>query len=521
MPLTNYVAHALEWFAGYGDREAIIAADRRISYAELGSAVPRFAAALREHGVRPGAAVAMLSGNRPEAIILHLAAHLLGCRTVWMSYFTSLREQADYLHRAEVEVFVYDTAGHADLGRDLMGQGWNGLVLCLGPDGLGPDLLGAGPPAAPFDTSDIVTAPASIFHTGGTTGRPKLVHQEQRFYRSLMTIGTRWLDSGLPVLKHLAIAGFYHIAGHMIDLWMLFSGGTLVLWEGFDIPDLLAVIAREQITSALFTPVQFQNLLDHPALAQADISSLLMVNIGGAALSPSRLRQGIERFGPRLRLVYGLSEAPFITEYRGVTIDPDHPQRLRSCGYVYEFADAQVEVRDGDGKPCPPGQVGEVWTAGPLVMSGYWDQPELTRDVLVDGWLRTGDVGYLESDGYLYLVDRLNDMIVTGAGALNVFTRPIEDALTSHPLVRSAAVLGVPDEAQGEAILACVITEPGAHVAADELRALVTVQVNDFHTPHRVEFVDGLPLTAVGKVDKKALRARYADPAVPARSSDR
>jgi len=520
--VTNYVVGALARFAEYGGREAIVGPDRRLSYADLCRRIPALATVLRAHGVRPGTPIAVLSGNRPETMQLQLAAHLLGCRTAWMSYNTSVREQADYLDRADVEFLVYDTGRHLELAAELLAGDWRGTVLCLGPGGAGPDLLAEVDAAAATGTGDVVTEPESIFHTGGTTGLPKLVHHGHRFFLALMQMGADWLDAGLPSFRYLAQAGFYHVAGQMIDLWMLFTGGTLVLREGLDVPALLDTIARERISSALFTPVQFYGLLDHPALADADLSSLLMVNLGGAAVSPRRLRQGIERFGPTLRPVYGMSEAPFVTEYRNVTVDPDHPRRLESCGYAFEFADSRIEIRDEHGGPCPAGAPGEVWTTGSLVMKGYWDEPELTRETLVDGWIRTGDIGYLEPDGFLYLVDRSKDMIVTGAGANNMYTKPIEDALTGHALVRAASVIGVPDEAVGEAILACVVTEPGAQVGADELRALVTREVSGLHAPHRVEFVDSLPVTGFGKVDKKALRVRYgAGPNLPADSAVR
>jgi fatty-acyl-CoA synthase len=508
-PVTNYVAAALIRFAEYGEREAITTADRRLTYADLCRQVPALAAVLREHGVRPGGAIAILSGNRPETMLVQLAAHLLGCRTAWLSYNTSVREQADYLERADVEFFIYDTSRHLELATELLAGSWRGTVLCLGPGGAGPDVLASVDAAGECYTGDVVSEPESIFHTGGTTGRPKLVHHGHGFFSALLGMASDWLDSGLPAFRYLAQTGFYHVAGQMIDLWMLFVGGTLVLREGMEIPALLEVIAEERISSALFTPVQFYSLLDHPALADADLSSLLMVNIGGAAVSPRRLREGVERFGPTLRPVYGMSEAPFVTEYRNVTLDPEHPQRLRSCGYVFEFADSRIEIRDGDGRPCPDGVPGEVWTTGSLLMKGYWGEPELTRETLVDGWIRTGDIGYLEPDGFLYLVDRSKDMIVTGAGANNIFTKPIEDALTSHPLVRAASVVGVQDESKGEAILACVVAEPGARLSADELRALVARELGGAYVPHRVEFVDVLPVTGFGKVDKKALRVRY------------
>ncbi|WP_225448235.1 AMP-binding protein [Streptacidiphilus sp. P02-A3a] len=511
--VANYVVTALEAFAGYGGREAIVSTAGRLTYAELSREVPRLAGALRAHGVNDRSVVAVLAGNRPEAIVLQLAAHLIGARTVWVAGYAPVREQHDYLRRSDAGFLVYDTGRYPDLGPQLADGGWGGTLLCLGPGGHGPDLLAdlpAGLPDAAAGQPPPGARPDSLFFTSGTTGRAKLVQHEQRFFLTLLAVGQAWLASGAPTLRHLAQTGFAHVSGQMTNLLMLFTGSTLVLAEGLDVPGLLRLIAEERISSTLLTPVQLYELLDHPALDGADLSSLLLLNIGGAAPTADRVREAAERLGPVLRLVYGLSEAAFVTEYRGVRPDPAHPERLGSCGVV--FADSRVEIRDRDGKPLTDGEVGEVWTTGSLVMSGYWGEPELTREALVDGWLRTGDLGRLDADGYLYLVDRSKDMIVTGRGAANVFSRPVEDVLASHPLVRAAAVVGVPDRALGEAVHAYVVAAPGARPDPEQLRALVAAELRPYCAPSVVEFVDALPLTAMGKVDKRALRARHAAP---------
>ena len=511
--VANYVVTALETFAGYGGREAIVSSAGRLTYAELRRDVPRLAVALRAHGVDDRSVVAVLAGNRPETIVLQLAAHLIGARTVWVAGYAPVREQRDYLDRSDAGFLVYDTGRYLDLGAQLADGGWGGTVLCLGPGGRGPDLLAELPDAVP-DQADQGPPPGarpdSLFFTSGTTGRAKLVQHEQRFFLTLLAIGQAWLASGAPTLKHLAQTGFAHVSGQMTNLMMLFTGSTLVLAEGLDVPELLRVIAEERISSTLLTPVQLYELLDHPALDGADLSSLLLLNIGGAGPTAARVREAAERLGPVLRLVYGLSEAAFVTEYRGVLPDPAHPERLSSCGVV--FADSRVEIRDQDGKPRATGEVGEVWVTGSLLMSGYWGEPELTRETLVDGWLRTGDLGRLDADGYLYVVDRIKDMIVTGRGAANVFSRPVEEVLASHPLVRAAAVVGAPDPALGEAVHAYVVAAPGARPDPEELRDLVSAELRPYCAPAVVEFVDALPLTPMGKVDKQALRARRATP---------
>ncbi len=508
----NYAVRALRRFADFGDADAIVLGDRRIRYADLRRSVVAMSDSLRAFGVKPGNAVAVLVSSLPESMILQLAAHLMGCRTIWVAGYAPSRELTDYLDRAEADVFVYDTVRH-ERAAQLLERGWPGIVLCLGAGGVGPDLIAETAQRAPTvdpeapDRSGVTTAPESVFYTSGTTGHPKLVHHGERFFETLQAIADYWVASGSPALRHLGVTGFAHVSGHIANLLTLFTGGTVVLVPGATVPEMLQAIERERITSTLLTPIQLNAVLDDPVLATTDTSSLTLLSIGGAPASPERLRQAIDRFGSAVRLVYGLTEAAFVTEYRSLAVDPEHPERLASCGYT--FADARIEVRAADGNPCPAGTTGEVWVAGGLVMNGYWGQPELTRDVLVDGWMKTGDVGYQDADGYLFLVDRSKDMIVTGIGAFNVFTRPVEDALATHPQVRSAAVIGVPDSAEGEAVCAFVVLAPDATVTPDELRDLVSGQLTVEHAPKWVEVVGEMPIAGIGKIDKKALRDLY------------
>ena len=248
-------------------------------------------------------------------------------------------------------------------------------------------------------------------------------------------------------------------------------------------------------------------MLDHPALAQTDYSSLRYLNCGASAPAPARLAQAIERLGPVVRLVYGMTEAPLITDLPFLDFDPEHPGRLSSCGKP--FADMRIEIRDEKGAAVGTGETGAVWVSGMLVMDEYWGQPELTAQTLVDGWLHTGDVGYLDEEGFLYLVDRSKDIIITGKSDQKVYSRVVEDILATHPDVRAAAVIGVPDEELGEAVHAFVVIRPGASVTEAELRNLVATGLKELYAPRHVEFVDSLPLTGADKVNKLALRARY------------
>lgn len=502
----SYVHAALDLFAGYGTAEAIVGEGRRLSYRDVRSGVTTVAAALAENGVPAGSAVAVLVGNPPEAIILQLALHLLGCRSVWIAPNAPLRYRMDFLRLAEVDAFVYDARSLPKMGRNLAGMHPGLPVLCLGPHGAGPDLLAA--PVVedlPAEAARVTTEPQSLFQTGGTTGQPKLVRHGHHFFHVLTALSAHWAATQQLRLRHLAVTGFWHVSGQVPAYMTLLTGGTLFVDYGFNADQMLETIERERINSTFVTPPLLYAILDSPRIDRTDTSSLAMLSCGGSAAAPSRLEQAIKRFGPVLRPVYGMSEAPFITALPGLGGDSSRPERLSSCGYAY--GDMRIEVRDPANTVLPAGQVGEVWVTGGLMMSEYWGQPELSRETLVDGWVRTGDVGYLDSDGYLFLVDRVKDIIITGIGSTNVYSRPVEDVLAAHPQVRAAAVVAGPHELTGEAVYAYVVPAPGATVTADELRQRVVSELNEVWAPQRVIFVDGLPLTEVGKVDKRVLRS--------------
>jgi fatty-acyl-CoA synthase len=511
----NYVLRALAKFAAFGDADAIVHGGQRASYTEVRATTLRLAAALREQGIRPGTGVAMLTRNSLQTPSLQLALHLLGCRTMWIAAYEPPRIQAEFFEFAQAEVLIYSPglANREKVAADLAARDPSLRVLRLGDgDGPGTDLLAALPAQPPaLDPAQAGADPVSLFYSGGTTGRSKLVQHGQHFYHTMLDIAEYYLSVGEPPMRFLTTSGFTHTSGQMPAFLTLFEGGTL--YQGLGFPDdfaaaFLAVIERERINSTFLTPALLYMILDSPALDATDTSSLRYLNVGGAAASPARLAQAIERFGPVLRIVYGSSEVPLITDYPFLDHDPDYPNRLSSCGLP--FLDTEIEIRDEDGLAVPVGETGEVWVSGNLLMSGYWQRPDLTAETMVDKWLRTGDIGYLDQDGYLFLVDRLTDMIVSFLAATNVYARPIEDVLSGHPEVSVAAVIGVPDEAYGEAVRAYVVRTPGGSVIADELRELVRAELEDAYVPRDVEFTDDLPMTSLFKVDKKELRRRAA-----------
>lgn len=509
----NYVLRALALFKDFGEQEAIVWNDQRLTYANLTQLTLNLAIELRARRVEPGSAVAMLVPDDPAAPALQLALHLLGCRAIWIASYAPAADQSTFISLAEPEVLVYHPAMVAPGSpvAELVAQSALRSLSIASPavPAADTDLI---PSLAPTSADPAQLAsdlePMSLFYTGGTTGTPKLVCHRQHFYDVMLAIAAFYLATGEPPMRFLNGSSFSHVSGQLAGFLTLFEGGTLFLGQNRTPEEFLATIEREKVSSTFLTPALLYELIEHPLAKVTDTSSLRYLNVGGGPASPARLAEAIDLFGPVVRLVYGSSEAPLITDLPFLDHDPDHPDRIRSAGQP--FADGRIEIRGQDGAALPTGEAGEVWVGGSLIMAGYWQQPELTAAVVDADWLRTGDIGYLDEDGYLYLVDRMNDMIVTSTAAANVYARPIEDALTSHPQVKAAAVIGVPDETIGEAVHAFVVVAPGTEVTADELRTFVKERLNSLYTPRGIDFVDELPLTPLGKVDKKLLRQRFS-----------
>jgi fatty-acyl-CoA synthase len=275
--------------------------------------------------------------------------------------------------------------------------------------------------------------------------------------------------------------------------------------KGFDPERFLDTIAREKINFTLMVPTMIYVALDHPALDRTDLSSLELVLYGASPMSPTRLVEGLERIGPVFSQLYGQTECYPVSVLRKGDHDAKRPELFASCGFP--IAGCRVSLRDEDNNEVKPGEAGEICVQAAHVMEQYWNKPEQTAEAFAGGWLHTGDIARADERGYLYIVDRKKDMIVSGG--FNIFPREVEDVLSSHPDVAMAAVIGVPHEKWGEAVAALVVAKPGASVEAEALMQLVKDRKGSTHAPKQVEFVDALPLTAVGKVDKKVLRAKF------------
>ncbi|WP_329562327.1 AMP-binding protein [Kitasatospora sp. NBC_01266] len=508
-PFRTEVAQILDVLGTHPDRTALVHHDRRVTAGELLGLTHRLARAMHNRGIGRGQTVTLLSGNLPEAIAARYAANLLGCRVNQLYNKLPVDTQATMVRDVETRVLIVDPR-HADRAAGITERVPVEAVLVLGPidsgpaglgsTGLGADLLALAEEqsADPFPCLARPQDVRTIRHSGGTTGHSKGICVG---YGQVRRFGPDLPDAPPEQLRLLVCTTIAHAAGQLTDK-MLRAGGSALLLDDFDPATVLATIERERITDVFLMPPLLYQLMDHPRADRTDTSSLRRLTYGGCQASPARLTDAIRRFGPVLVQLYGQHEAGIVSVLDTADHDPRRPDRLRSVGRI--APGYQVAIRDEAGRDLPTGERGEVCVRSESLMRGYWQQPELTAAVLRDGWLHTGDIGYLDGDGYLTIVDRLKDLINTGGG--HVYTSELEDLLNSHPGVRQSAVFGVPDPNQVERVHAVVVPVPGSQVDAGELRALVRARRGALYEPSCLTFRDALPLTDAGKPDKKLLR---------------
>ncbi|SDM30039.1 AMP-binding protein [Allokutzneria albata] len=477
-----YVSSAIEALATHKGKIALSYRGHDLGYSELLADVYRTARALRRSGLRRGDGLALVAGNRPEAFVIRFAAFLLGLRfTPVVPGLTDPR-------------YVAEDSGAAALICAAPVDVDVPLVLTL-------DDVSAAARTEPDDPLPVAAQEqdiARVLYTSGTTGRPKGVPSSY----AALGASTRSWGSGTAEMpegmRFLLVTPFAHGSGDAA-MNMLRFGVTVEIFDGFDTTEFVAAVQRSPMAMSFLYPSWLYRLLDH---ADADLSALRLLSYGSSPIAPARLRQALERFGPILVQTYASTEAAAIAMLdaadHAVAMD-DRPELLASVGRP--LPGIAVELRAEDGTPVPTGEVGEVCVKGASVMPGYWNRPELTAAALRDGWLHTGDLGRFDADGYLYLVGRIKDIIIVNG--YNHYAGPIEDALTSHPAVREAAVVGSPDDRTGEAIHAFVVARA---IDAEQLRAWAQERLTADALPATFTFLDTIPTTPQGKPDKKALR---------------
>jgi fatty-acyl-CoA synthase len=458
--------------------------------------IGRYQAVFAAAGLGRGNRVGLLSANRAEAWCAGIAAQASGMATSWLHPLNSAADQRRQLQDAEIDALVVDERHHAARGAalaDAVGRLWS-----LGPSPDTRDLTTAAAEVGSSTARNLAQAQdvAAIAFTGGTTGGPKGVVRRHPAAVALSATGTLTDFEIPPRARYLAVAPISHVGGTKV-LPVLIRGGTVHLAQGFAPEEVLATIERERISMTLLVPTMIYALLDHPSLEHTDTSSLELLLYGAAPMARTRLTDGLARLGPVFSQLYGQTECYPISVLRRA--DHAEEELLSSCGTP--VSNCSVRLLDDDGQDVPAGEVGEITVRSPAAMDEYWKVP----DVRVDGWLRTGDLARSDERGFLHLADRKKDMIISGG--FNVYPREVEDALAAHPDVAAAAVFGVPDERWGEAVAAAVVLRAGSVTGTAELLAHVRALKGPVQTPKRLRFVSALPVTPLGKVDKRALRA--------------
>lgn len=478
------------------------------TYAEFGDQVGRYIAFYRQLGLGKSSGIAMVTSNRVEAWASVCAANLMGMRHTHLHPMAGEDDHAYILEDSKADVLVVDSRKFAARGQALKARiPTLGHLVSFGPvDGALDIIAGsAGLEAEVLRCDCDAEDTALLTYTGGTTGRSKGIMLSHRALVAMtLTQAGEW--EWPEDLRYLAMTPISHSAGIKIYTVML-RGGWTRMHDGFDGQVFCRLVQDDKISATFLVPTIISTLLENRAMCERhDLSSMKLIIYGAAPMSPDRLREATDLFGPVFLQLYGQSEAPeCITTLRKADHDLSRPERLSSCGRPTSFC--EVKLLDSELNEVPLGEPGEICVRGPLVMSGYWGLPELTEETLRGGWLHTGDVARADRDGFLYIVDRTKDMIISGG--FNIYPREVEDVLMSHPAVMGAGAIGIPDPKWGEAVKAFVTLREGATVTEAELQAHVKQHRGAPWSPKSVDVIDELPVTGLGKLDRKALRAPY------------
>ncbi|MCA6105857.1 AMP-binding protein [Bradyrhizobium cenepequi] len=496
----------LRALARYPSRTAFSWPGGSITYQGATDLIGRMQNVFMRLGFAPGTRVALLTANRADTWCAGVAAQLARLAITWLHPLGSLDDQLFQIEDSDAEMLIIDAATFRDRGGDLAAKAAGvKTVFTLGPADYGVDLLQAIEQAGRA-TARCLAGPddiATLNYTGGTTGKSKGALRYHREYGGFAA--AILADFEIPETpRYLTVAPISHVAGTKV-LPALMRGGTVHMLKGFDPEAVLKTIERDKINFTLFVPTMIYVLLDHPLLDKTDLSSLELLLYGASAMSPSRLVEGIERIGPVFSQLYGQTECYPVSVLRKADHDPKTPELFLSCGFPIAVCD--VKILDDNDEEVRAGEPGEICVRAPHVMAEYWKRPDTTAETLKNGWLHTGDIARADERGYMYILDRKKDMIVSGG--FNIFPREVEDVLSQHADVAMVAVVGVPDDKWGEAVTAVIVARDGARPDVDELINLVKAKKGSAHAPKQIRIVKELPMTGVGKVDKKVLKAGF------------
>ena len=497
-------------FMNYPDNVCLVHGDQQVTYREFEQQINKLTNALRELGLKKGDAVSILGEN--SIMVLAAQYALIKSGMIWapLNFRNHPNEHAHYLNNAESkavilqEQFAEGITSIRDQVRTCKhfiadGNGYDGMLKY--------DDLMNGADDKPFledvDENDIM----GILHTSGTTGKAKGVVHTHRNWTFMAMMVRSMLDIRETDVA-LYIAPVSHGSGALVPPHLM-MGVKNVLVSHMDIDLILSIIQKEKISTMWLAPTIIYFLLAWPTIRDYDFSLLRNLCYSSAPMAVEKLKEALDVFGHTFIQAYGLVECPIISilekQEHIVEGSEEQVQRLGSAGREYLLTD--IRTIDDEGASVPPGEKGEIIVRSPLVMREYWKNPEATASSIKDGWLHTGDMGYLDEEGYLFIADRKKDMVITGG--YNVYPKEVEEVIYKHPSVFETAVIGVPDEMWGESIKACVVLKPGMEATEEEVIALCKENLASYKKPKSVDFMDALPKNLTGKILKAELREKY------------
>jgi len=490
------------------DHTALICGDQRFTYRELNRSVNQIANAIHASGIRKGDKVAMLLPNCRELWELYWAIARLGAVSVPLSPLLRGNGLRNQLNNADTALLVTteSIAVHLDPVFDALRLRHNDVWLIDAGEHHCYDSFYhhkhqasyEEPPEADIRPDDLY----NIIYSSGTTGEPKgIMHTHRIRAAYMMLFGSYYRMTPECVVLHSGSIIFN--GSFLTTMPVMFLGGTFILHENFDAENVVRTIKAERVTHTILVPSQIVAVLEQADFNGEKIASLEMILSAGAPLHQKHKEEIDRRIPGAFYELYGLTEG-FVT----ILDKMEFHKKPGSVGCPPPFFD--LRIVDDEGRDLPPGEVGEILGRGPILMAGYYKDPMRTRDAIRDGWLHSGDLGYVDEDGYLFLVDRKKDMVISGG--VNVYPKDIESIVIEHPEVREAAVFGVPDESWGEALVAAVVLKPSSGARSDELESWVNERVDArFHKLKAVHIMADFPRNVAGKTLKREIKRHYLE----------
>jgi acyl-CoA synthetase (AMP-forming)/AMP-acid ligase II len=500
------------WGSNRPNKIALIEGSATRTYAELDCNSNQIANCLVQGGVQRGAHIGYLGKNSIELFEIWFGAGKAGCALAAFNWRCSADELVAIIDDAQ-PALVFVSEEFLELIKAVESRCLNRFEIVAfkpsssaGHGGLSAwfESAATSDPRVTLTASDI----ALLSYTSGTTGQPKgvMASQEAFGYSHLCGVlepALAWRDDDIMLMS----MPNFHLAGSWVSIAALYHGATLSILGAFEPAAFLEVLRRDRPTIAPLVPAAIQFLLNLPNVGPQDFSSLRTVMYFGSPIGVETATRAIKVFGCEFHQFYGATEAWFISILRHDQHFSGTPGRLSSCGMPLPLT--SVRIVDKSQNEAPLGVVGEVYVRSPMMFAGYWNRTEATAEVLRDGWYRTGDLARRDEQGFIYLVDRAKDMIISGGE--NIYSTEVEQALQKLPGVQMCAVVGLPDEKWGERVVAAIVCDPAANLSQDRVIAHCHALIARYKAPKQIEFVDALPLTPTGKVKKGALRAQLSD----------